>query len=80
MSEITATSSLNNSPETAGRILRASGRRVRYARKKPHISAASRQKRVSWARSQRYLTIPEWRKRVFTDEIHIELSPRGMFA
>jgi hypothetical protein len=52
LSEITAASGLNISPETAGRILRASGRRVRYARKKPHISAASRQKRVSWACSQ----------------------------
>jgi len=30
------------------------------------------------ARSQRHLTIAEWRKRVFTDEIHIELSPRDM--
>ncbi|RPB21199.1 hypothetical protein L211DRAFT_890308, partial [Terfezia boudieri ATCC MYA-4762] len=75
LSKITAVSGLKISPEIAGRILRASGRRVRYARKKPHISIASRQKRVSWARSQRHLLISQWRKRVFTDEIHIELSP-----
>ena len=41
LSEITAASGLNISPETAGRILRPSGRRVRYARTKPHISVAS---------------------------------------
>ena len=56
----TAASGLNISPETAGQILRASGRRVRYAHNKPHISAVSRQKRVSWARSQRHLTFAEW--------------------
>ena len=66
LSEITAAHGLNISPETAGRILRASGRRVRYARNKPHMSAVSRQKR---ARNQRHLTVAE-----FTDEIHIELS------
>jgi len=77
LGEIIAASGLNISLETVGWILRASGRRIRYAR---HISAVSRQKRVSWARSQRHLTFAEWRKRVFTDEIHIELSPRGMFA
>lgn len=41
-----AVSILKISPETAGRISRASGRRVRYAHKKPYISAASRQKGV----------------------------------
>ena len=80
LSEIMAAPSLNISASTAGRILRASGRRVRYARNKPFISAVSRQKRVCWARSQWHLTSVQWRKRVFTDEIHIELSPRGMFV
>ena len=52
INEITASSSLNISTSTAGRILRASGW-VKFARKKPYISAASR---VSWVRSQRHLT------------------------
>jgi len=33
-----------------------------------HMSAACRQERVSWARSQRHLTSIQWWKRVFTDE------------
>ena len=61
-----------------GRILRGSGRKVRYARHKPHISPAGRQKRVSWARNQRHISVEQWERRIFTDEIHIELSPCGM--
>jgi len=44
------------------------------------MTAACRQKRVPWARSQRHSTSVQWRKRVFTDEIHVEISPRGMFV
>jgi len=79
MPEVATESSLNISAKTAGRVLRASGRRVRWARHKPFISAVNRRKRVSWARGQRHTTISQWEKRIFTDEIHVELSPRGLF-
>jgi len=79
LSEVATESGLNISAKTAGRVLRASGRRVRWARHKPFISAVNRRKRVSWARGQRHTTISQWEKRIFTDEIHVELSPRGLF-
>jgi len=59
------------------RALRASGRYVRWARHKPYICEGNRLKRVKWTQSQRRTTVGEWQKRIFTHEIHVELSPRG---
>ena len=78
LAELTSDMHLGVNFVTVGRVLRASGRYVRWARRKPFISVKVRSKRIKWARTQRHTTIEQWKKRIFTDEIHIELSPRGM--
>lgn len=79
LAELRVESGLQVSAETVGRVLRASGRRVRWARHKPHILLAGRRKRMAWSRTQRHITAKQWRRQIFTDEIHVELSPRGVF-
>ena len=78
LQELTTELDLRVCFETVGRTLRATGRYVRWARHKPFISEKNRRNRIFWARSQRHTSIEQWKRRIFTDEIHIELSPRGM--
>lgn len=78
LQQLTTLSGLTCCAATAGRALRASGRYVRSARVKPFISTSSRARRVTWARAERHTSIEQWRRRIFTDEIYIELSPRGI--
>ena len=74
--DLAAESGFGVCSETVAWALRASGRYVRWARHKPYINEGNRLKRVKWARSQRRTTVEEWQKRIFTDEIHVELSAR----
>ena len=64
--------------ETIAQKLRKIGRYVRWARKKPMINAISRRKRLIWGRGQKSTTVQQWQRRIFTDEVQVELSMRGM--
>ena len=76
--EITQRSGLPVCKETIARKLRKMGRYVRWARKKPMINAISRRKRLIWGRGQKSTTVRQWQRRIFTDEVQVELSMRGM--
>ena len=77
ISQITSMTQLGVSVWTVARRLREEFRFVRYARKKPFLTPERKKKRLHWARNELTTSVRAWQCRIFTDEIHIELSTRG---
>lgn len=77
LADITSMANLGVSVHTIARRLREEFRFVRYARKKPYLTPERKKKRLQWARTELVTSIRQWQTRIFTDEIHIELSTRG---
>lgn len=77
LDDLTKDSGLDVCKETVGRTLRKVKFYVRWARHKPYITPATRYKRLVWARQQHKITPIAWRRRVFTDEVKVEMNVRG---
>lgn len=45
----------------------------RVARRKPHLTAEHKKKRLKWARKYENWTIQEWSRVIFSDESNIEV-------
>ena len=63
--------SLNVSPDTIRRTLKAAGLGSLEREKRPHISHANAKKRLSWCHAHRDWTSSDWKLVIFTDETKI---------
>lgn len=74
LEEITNESRLNIRPRTAGKYLRAETLWVRLARRKPWLNVISRRRRKIWCRERRSWDASIWRKKIYTDEVRLQVG------